>query len=166
MAENLIVEILGPDGAQAGAGETGRLTITDLRNYATPLIRYDIGDYAEVGPPCSCGRSLPTLRRVLGRERNLILMPDGTRHWPLVGFHKFREIAPIVQYQFIQDSRESIEMRLVVERMLDDAEESALRALVQTALGFDFAIRFVYFDGEIPAAPGGKFEEFVCQLPQ
>jgi phenylacetate-CoA ligase len=106
------------------------------------------------------------LRRILGRERNLILMPDGTRHWPLVGFHKFRDIAPVIQYQFIQHTRESIELRLVTERPLDSAEEERLRRLVQKALGHPFAVAFVYFDGKIPPAKSGKFEEFVCLVTQ
>jgi phenylacetate-CoA ligase len=166
MAENLIVEVLDADGAPCREDETGRLVITDLRNKATPLIRYDIGDYGEVGPPCPCGRGLPTLRRILGRERNLILMPDGTRHWPLVGFHKFREIAPVTQYQFIQHTRENIELRLVTERPLGGEDEDRLRRLVQKALGHPFALQFVYFDGQIPPAKSGKFEEFVCLAAQ
>lgn len=163
MAENLIVEVLNSDGDACREGETGRLVITDLRNLATPLIRYDIGDYGEVGPPCPCGRGLPTLSRILGRERNLILMPDGTRHWPLVGFHHFRDIAPVTQYQFIQHTRETIEVRLVTERGLTHDDEDRLRTAIQTALGHPFELQFVYFTDRIPPASSGKFEEFVCR---
>ncbi|HSZ74758.1 MAG TPA: hypothetical protein VK779_08055, partial [Rhizomicrobium sp.] len=140
----------------------GRVVLSDLHNFATPMIRYDIGDYAEVGGPCPCGRGLPTLKRVLGRERNLILMPDGTRHWPLVGFARFRDVAPIVQYQFIQQSREEIEVRLVAETPLSAEQEANLKSVIQEALGHPFALRFTYFEGQIPRAANGKFEEFVC----
>lgn len=163
MAENLIVEVLDEDGVSAGGEKAGRVVITDLNNFATPLIRYDIGDYAETGPPCSCGRGLPTLKRILGRERNLILMPEGTRHWPLVGFHKFREIAPILQYQMIQQDREHIELRLVVERDLTAEEQVNLTAHVQTSLGYPFALTLSYFSGRIPNGANGKFEEFLCR---
>lgn len=163
MAENLIVEILNENGEPAGPRENGRVVLTDLNNFATPLVRYDIGDYAESGPSCSCGRGLPTLKRILGRERNLIRMPDGSRHWPLVGFHKFREIAPITQYQMIQEDHEHIELRLVIERALTPDEESNLTAHVQTALGHPFALRLTYFAGKIPAGANGKFEEFICR---
>ena len=44
-------------------GEIGRLVVTRLHHFATPLLRYDIGDYAEVGDACPCGRGLPVLRR-------------------------------------------------------------------------------------------------------
>jgi phenylacetate-CoA ligase len=161
MAENLIVEVLTEDGHRAGDGETGRVVLTDLNNFATPLIRYDIGDYAQAGPPCSCGRGLPTLKRILGRQRNLILMPDGSRHWPLVGFHKFRALAPVVQYQMVQEGRARILLKLVTERPLATGEENNLIAHVQTSLGHPFEIRLAYFDGRIPAGANGKFEEFV-----
>jgi phenylacetate-CoA ligase len=163
MAENLIVEIVDVNGICTGEGETGRIVITDLNNFATPLIRYDIGDYAQIGSACPCGRGLPTLKRILGRERNLILMPDGSRHWPLVGFHKFREIAPIIQYQMIQQDREQVELRLVVERPLTAREERNLTIHVQTSLGHPFSLNICYFDAQIPAGPNGKFEEFVCR---
>jgi len=164
MAENLMVEVLNGDGTACGEGETGRVVATDLRNFATPLIRYDIGDIAEVGPPCRCGRGLPTLSRIFGRERNLVLLPDGTRHWPRVGFCHFREIAPVMQYQFIQDGRETIELRLVTERPLNAHEEAGLTARVQKTLGFDFAVHFTYFPERLPPGANGKFEEFVCRV--
>jgi phenylacetate-CoA ligase len=163
MAENLIVEILDKNGSAAAPGNGGRVVVTDLNNFATPLIRYDIGDYAEAGPACSCGRGLPTIKRILGRERNLILMPDSSRHWPLVGFHKFREIAPILQYQLIQEDREHIELRLVVERPLTAQEKEKIVAHVQASLGYLFALRLTYFSEKIPAGANGKFEEFLCR---
>jgi phenylacetate-CoA ligase len=165
MAEALIVEVVDGSGRTCKEGEVGRVVITGLHNFATPLIRYDIGDYAEVAGPCPCGRGLPTLRRILGRERNLIVMPDGTRHWPLVGFHRFHEIAPIRQYQLIQNDRERIEVRLVSDAPPSPAQEAALRAVIQQALGHPFALTFTYFAAEIPRGPGGKFEEFVCRVP-
>jgi phenylacetate-CoA ligase len=163
MSESVIVEVLGEGGEPCGEGEVGRVTVTDLHNFATPLVRYDIGDMAEAGGACACGRGLPTLRRILGRERNLILMPDGRRHWPLVGFAGFRDVAPVEQYQLIQHNREEIEVRLVATRPVTEAEEAGLGNVIRGALGHPFSLRFVYFDGEIPRSAGGKFEEFVCR---
>jgi phenylacetate-CoA ligase len=164
MCENLIVEILDADGLPAAEGATGRVVITDLHNYATPILRYEIGDYAERGGPCRCGRGLATIRRILGRERNLVLMPDGTRRYPLVGFMRFREVAPVLQYQFVQHAVEQLEMRLVTQTPLDAKQESDLAEIVRKALGFSFALRFTYFPDRIPRAPSGKFEEFICRV--
>jgi phenylacetate-CoA ligase len=164
MAESVLVEVLDDGGRPCRPGEVGRLVVTDLHNLGTPLLRYDIADFAEAGGACPCGRGLPTLRRIVGRERNLILMPDGTRHWPLTGMHGFRDVAPISQYQLIQDRRESMELRLVCETPLTRLQESDLVAMVQKALGHPFEIRLAYFPDRLPLGPNGKFEEFSCGL--
>ncbi len=165
MAESHIVEVVDERGQACREGEIGRVVVTDLDNFATPLVRYDIGDFAEVGGPCPCGRGLdPTLRRIVGRKRNLILMPDGSRHWPHVGYKRFRDVAPISQYQFIQVARETIEVRLVSERPIAAEEEEALRAIMRASLGFAFELPFTYWQGRLPLDANGKFEEFVCRI--
>ena len=164
MAESVIVELLREDGSLCDEGETGRMVITDLHNFATPMIRYDIGDYAEAGPPCPCGRGLPTLKRVVGRERNLLRLADGRRHWPLLGGHHFREVAPVRQFQAIQHDFGRIEMRLVCERALTADEEVGLRTMIVKALGHDFTIDLAYFVDRLPTGANGKFEEFVCRI--
>jgi phenylacetate-CoA ligase len=164
MAESLIVEVLDESGRPCRDGEIGRVVVTDLHNFATPLLRYDLGDVAEAAGQCSCGRGLPTLRRVLGRARNLMVMPNGERVWPHLGTQRFREIAAILQYQFIQHDREAIEARFVAATPLTQDQEERMRKLLQNALGHPFAIRFTYFDNEIPRGPGGKFEQFICKV--
>lgn len=165
IAESVIVEVVDDSGAPCRPGEIGRILVTDLQNFATPMIRYDIGDHAEVGGPCPCGRGLPVLTRILGRERNLIRMPDGTRHWPLTGYDHFREIAGVRQYQFIQLDRETVEVRLVTDAPLTPAQKAALRDHIQATLGHPFALRFVFFESRLPIPSSGKFEEFVCLIP-
>ncbi|MBI4808955.1 MAG: phenylacetate--CoA ligase family protein [Nitrosomonadales bacterium] len=160
-SESLIVEVLDEDGRQCQPGEIGRVVITDLHNFATPIIRYEIRDYAEVGPTCSCGRGLPTLSRIMGRRRNMVVFPDGRRHWPLIGAHSYREVADILQYQAIQHSLEDIEIRLVVDEPLSKTQEARLTELAQQALGHPFPLRFTYSIEELPKTKGGKFEEFI-----
>ncbi len=63
-SEVCFVEILKEDGRPCGPGETGRIVATPLHNFAMPLLRYAVGDFAEVGPPCPCGRGLPVVRRI------------------------------------------------------------------------------------------------------
>jgi len=164
MSENVLVELLAADGRRCAPGESGRVVVTALHNFAMPLIRYDLDDCAEAGGPCPCGRGLPTIARVLGRTRNMLRLPDGTQRWPLVGFARYRELAPIRQYQFVQRSREEIEARFVADRPLTGEEEARLSQVIQTALGHPFRLTFSYFDGEIPRGPGGKFEEFVSMI--
>lgn len=163
-SESLIVEVLDDRGHACQPGETGRVVITDLHNFATPLIRYEIRDYAEVGAPCPCGRGLPTLARIMGRRRNMVVLPDGSKHWPLIGAYRFREVADIRQYQAIQHTLNDVEIRLRVEQPLSATQEARLAALIHTALGHPFPLRFTYFEQELPRTQGGKFEEFISRV--
>ncbi|MBE0625691.1 MAG: phenylacetate--CoA ligase family protein [Burkholderiales bacterium] len=164
MAESLIVEVLNERDDACSPGQIGRVVVTDLQNFATPLIRYDLGDYAEAAEACPCGRGLPTLQRILGRRRNMARLPDGRLLWPGIGGLRYREIAPIRQFQFIQRELETIEVRLVSDAPLCANEEQQIGDLVRKALDFPFELQFVYFSEQIPRGPGGKFEEFVCEL--
>jgi len=160
-SESLLVEVLGDADQPCRPGEVGRVVVTDLHNFATPIIRYDIRDYAEAGPVCPCGRGLPTLARILGRQRNMIVLPNGHRSWGMAGLHQFREIAVILQYQIVQHSLEDVEVRLVTPAALTPGQESRLKSVIREAMGHPFPLRFSYFEGELPGTRSGKFEEVV-----
>src|SRR3546814_2899792 len=81
-SENVLLEVVDDDGRPCRPGEIGRVLITSLHNFATPLIRYELGDYAEVGAPCACGRGLPVIRRIVGRQRNRLAPPERTTVFP------------------------------------------------------------------------------------
>lgn len=162
MAEGYIVEVLDENGRPCDPGEIGRLVVTDLHNLAMPLVRYDTSDYAEVGPACGCGRGLPTLRRILGRERNMVNI-NGHRHWPLYGFDHFPEIVPTIrQYQLIQHALDAIEVKLFSLVPPDEQQQQALRRVICDTLGHEFTISFTLLSERMPAAKSGKFEEFLC----
>ena len=67
-SEAIIVEVLDDQGRPCRDGEIGRVVATPLFNLAGPLIRYEIGDFAEAGGMCECMRSLPMLKRIAGRR--------------------------------------------------------------------------------------------------
>ena len=161
--ENLLVEVLDDHGRPCAPGQIGRVVLSSLHNFAMPLIRYEILDYAEVGLACSCGRGLPVLARILGRRRNMLSLPNGDKRWPLTGSYEYRAIAPIRQYQLVQKSLEEIEARLVAERPLSAAEEERLRAVIVKWLQHPFRVGFVYLN-EFPKTAGGKFEEFISEV--
>lgn len=162
-AESVLVEILDDTGRPAEPGEVGRVVISTLHNYATPLLRYEIGDYAEVGLPCACGRGLPTLRRIVGRRRNMLTLPNGEKRWPRCGYDQFMDIVPVRQLRLIQRALRTIDAEIVTERPLTESEIAALVGVVREALGHPFEIRLVYVS-EIPRGPGGKFEEFLSAI--
>ena len=161
-SENLLLEIVDANGRACAPGECGRVLITTLQNFAMPLIRYEIGDYAVAGGPCACGRSLPVLARILGRRRNMLRLPDGSQHWPSFPEDRWAGIAPIGQLQVVQTAPDRIVVRVNAARALTAQETASLAAVFGDTLKFPYRI-----DIE-PVAPfrrGAKFEDFISELP-
>ncbi|MFC1826894.1 phenylacetate--CoA ligase family protein [Thermodesulfobacteriota bacterium] len=162
-AENLFVEVVDEQGQPCKTGEVGRVLLTTLHNFAMPLIRYEIGDYAKVGGLCSCGRTLPVLSQIMGRQRNMLVFPDGRKTWPANGLVTGREDLPFRQFQLVQKSLDRIEARLVTERQFTPEEEKRLTIILQEALRHPFTIDVIYLEN-IPRSKGGKFEDFISEV--
>ncbi len=162
-SEIVYVEILDDEDRPCEPGQTGRVVVTPLHNLVTPLIRYEVGDFAEVGPPCPCGRGLPVINQILGRVRNMLLYPDGKRIWPILSSGAFAEIEVIEQHQVVQKTLEKLEIRLVARRSLTTEESDALRNTICNKLGYPFDIAFSYHD-KIERSKGGKFEDFKSEV--
>ncbi len=163
-SENVLLEVVDGEGRACAPGEIGRVLVTCLHNFAMPLIRYELGDLAEVGPACPCGRGLPVLRRVMGRYRNLVQLPSGVRRWPRMGFEYLDAIGPIELIQLVQRSLQDVHVRLVVRSPLTAAQTAALTAHIHTSLGHPFNLSFEEV-AEIRSPVNGKIEHFISELP-
>lgn len=162
-AEGIYLEVLREDGSPCGPGETGRVVITPLHNFAMPLLRYEIGDYAEVGEPCPCGRGLPVLKRIAGRVTNMAVDPTGRRFWPGLRASFLTRIAPFRQLRLVQHDVATIELCYVLERDLTTEEQAAASRALADMLGYPFRVRFSRVPS-LPRGPGGKYEDFVSLL--
>ncbi|WP_341703435.1 AMP-binding protein [Ferrovibrio sp.] len=168
--EAMLVEILDADGRECRPGETGRVVLTSLHNFAAPLIRYEIGDLATRGRTCACGRTLPVIERILGRQRNMLRYPDGSARWPSLSetgfaavFAQAGDMPPVQQFQLVQHSLARIEARLVTARPYTAAEEALLADYLHGEFGPHWQIDFSYPDA-IARGPTGKFEDFLSHV--
>jgi len=165
-SEGTYIEVVDSDGDPCQPGEIGRVLVTPLHNFAMPLIRYDIGDYAEVGDPCPCGRTLPVLNKIIGREQDMVTLPNGEQRWTLLSagnIESFMAIAPVHQYQFVQKDLNTIEVRLAVKRDLTEEEGDKIKDWVAGKLGHPFNV-FITIVEDIPRTASGKYQDFVSEL--
>jgi phenylacetate-CoA ligase len=164
--EFLYVEILGPDGSESEIGEVGRVIATDLHNYATPLVRYDTGDFAEVAGRCPCGRSGKTLRRVMGRRRNLMRLPDGRVTWPRLGylFRSLERMFPARQFQVVQTQVDKIIVNTYMTESPSQEMERIFAATFCDMVDAHIRVEFVYHDAPLSRGTGCKYEDFRCLL--
>lgn len=155
-AERVVVEVLRDDGSPCAPGETGRIVVTDLHNFATPILRYDIGDLAEVGGPCPCGRALPVLDRIVGRVRDMLVYPDGKTTYPVFTV-ACREAARYQDLQLVQLTPGRLRARVVPNGELDG---QALISAIRGVFGHPFDVEIELVE-EIARTTAGKLEEFI-----
>ena len=164
-SETILVEVLDADNRPCAPGETGRVVVTPLHNFAMPLLRYEIGDQAEVGVPCPCGRGLPVLNQIVGRTVDALTLPSGQKRYTRVGHNRISKIVAVLEYQVIQRSLERIEVLMVLGDQLSADEDTEIRAALADELGSEFRIDLTFCD-TIPRTPAGKLRPFLSDLPR
>jgi len=162
-AEAVHVEVLRDDDTPCGPGEIGRVVITTLQEFLRPLIRYEVGDYAEVvRDDLADPITLPRLGRVMGRERTMILLPDGRRVWPHFEFAPLLSIGGLRKWQLVQHADLSITARVVGNGALGAVLQARIVDVIRSALpGVQVRIEQVE---DIPRTARGKFLELVSEV--
>jgi phenylacetate-CoA ligase len=162
-SEIVHVEILDENHRPCEPGQTGRVVVTPLHNVATPLIRYEVGDFAEAGAPCPCGRGLPVIKQVFGRVRNMLHYPNGNQVWPNFGWEDIYVNDSVKRFQVIQKTLEKIEVRLVCRSPLNGGDEDLIRQRLRKTLEYPFEIDITYHE-TLERSRSGKFEDFKSEL--
>jgi phenylacetate-CoA ligase len=163
-AEHVIVEIVDEEGRAVAPGKLGRVIVTTLHNRVMPLIRYEIGDYAFAAENgCRCGRTLPCIGNVGGRDINLFIDSDGKRFTPWPLFRPLLEREWIRQDQIVQRGTDRFVVRYVGDRTLTPEDEADFHRHFATILKSPASIEFERHD-KIARAPSGKFMMALCEL--
>ena len=140
-AEQLLIEVLDDEGRTVPEGEEGNVVVTDLYNYGMPFIRYTNGDRAVAGfAECSCGRGLPLLRKVVGRQLDVIQTPDGRRVPGEFFPHLIKDFPAVRQFQVVQETPELVKLLVVAHAQLSAADRARLTGEIRQVLGP--AVRF------------------------
>lgn len=138
---NAIVEVVDESGQPCAEGQTGRVLVTGLHQWASPALRYDIGDLAAWHALCTCGAQVPSLSNLLGRRRGLIRAPSGQRYFVRLSAADWLDIAPVREFRFVQDSLHEVRIELVVAQPLSGAQRAAVVAMLEQRVSPEF--RFV-----------------------
>jgi len=154
-----IIEVVGEDNKSVLPGETGKVIVTNLFNYAMPFLRYQIGDMATLGSErCKCGNILPTLEKIHGRIFEHLILEDGTvvegmYFIQLLGVYCNK--GSIDQFQVIQKDYNDIKIK-VVSNSLDQNEIKELNQKIRLVMGQNCNIEWDYVD-QIEKTPSGKY---------
>ncbi len=160
-AESVLVEIVDETGRPVAEGESGRLVVTPFASTAMPLIRYDQGDVVVRGGACKCGRCLPTIAAISGRERSAFIHPDGRRILRDLPFEAYRLIGA-ARIQVAQVAATRFEVRYTPRDWTTPRDEAAFVAIFRGLYFAEAQLTFVEM-ADLPVSPSGKFMSNVVE---
>jgi phenylacetate-CoA ligase len=156
-----------PEGPAMSDGQPNRIILTSLTNTAMPFIRYDIGDLGiPMDDPCACGNSWPGLKRIIGRDTDIVRTAAGRN---LVAHHfnnVLRVQDGIDEFQVRQKERSSITLSLVVnDSFRRKSDETVIRLALQDLLGEGTSLDINYVN-ELPIPSSGKRRYIISQVAE
>jgi len=149
------VDVIDANDEPVDAGEKGELIISNLFNKATVLLNYRMGDLAvKGGNDCPCGRTLPMINELIGKIDDVVSLPNGhqltRRSFNMV----FLERKDIYQYQIIQESLDTVVMKVVTPRKDIDVFSRELKRDLRLILPPEVAVGIECVDHVKPEKSG------------
>ena len=156
------IEFVNDEGKAVSPGEPGRLICTGYTNRAMPLIRYDIGDTGILSyETCSCGRSFPVIKKIIGRTDDILIMEDGREVGRLDPV--FKGLKSIKEAQIIQEDYSQITLNIVPDDDFNEKDGHAVVAELKKRLGENVHIEINIVD-EIKRTKSGKFRSVISKV--
>ena len=164
-ADALFVEFIRDD-KPVPPGEYGEVVVTDFFNEAMPLIRYRTGDIGRArSGACPCGRTLPRMELSVGRELEMLRLPDGRLLHPEVFTppHGDPLFHWVERFRIIHESPRRLRVQVVTAPdRLEDVRRRFI-GLIHREIGDGFSVD-VEGVSDIPRDPSGKLRYFVSQV--
>ena len=163
-AEDIIVEIVNPNGKSLPPGESGEIVVTHLATEDFPFIRYRTGDIGILDTNiCSCGRGLPMLKEIQGRSTDFLTAQDGTIMHGLALIYILRDLPQIRAFKIVQESLDLTNVYIVSENGLSQEIREKIVLEFRNRLGKNVKISVLEV-AEISAEKSGKFRYVVSKV--
>jgi phenylacetate-CoA ligase len=159
---NVVVEIA--EGLHEVEGKKlGRVLVTHLHSYATPFIRYDMGDLALLKECCPCGHDGPAIHSLYGRVTNALKRRDGTLSAFLIRGHELQEIVEFTEFRVRQVGLDAIIIEIGGRETLTPEEITNVVTFLKARAGDDFKID-VIARAAIDWGDSIKKQSFRCEV--
>lgn len=159
MTPHVVVEILNDHNEEVEPGQTGRVVLTGLDNFTTPMLRYEVGDLAVKGmlENCSCGLGLPILEEIIGRLTEFLLTPSGKFITVQTVVRVLKHFPEIEQFKVIQIDADLYRLIYISPKNQLDIREREIRKMFEEIFGEPLRFEFEKVK-ELPKAKTGKFQ--------
>ena len=137
---------------------------TSYYNSAFPLIRYDTGDTCKLyenGFKCKCGRKSRTIKEIIGRSDDYLMLSNGSRIGRVSSV--FKPLLSVKEAQIYQNKVDSAQFRIVKDKNYSEKDEQILKDQIIEKLGEDFIFEIVYVDS-IAKTKSGKLKLVINEV--
>jgi phenylacetate-CoA ligase len=163
-AEDLVVEVVAPDGRPQPPGTPGEIVVTHLASAEFPFVRYRTGDIGVLDDsPCACGRGLPCLRELQGRSTDFVVAADGTVMHGLALIYVMRDLPGVRSFKVTQQTRQLTSVDVVPGPGFEPASVEAIVTGFKRRLGEGVEIRVRLADAIAPEK-SGKYRYIVSHV--
>ena len=141
--------------------------MTSFINYATPIVRYKIGDQVKMDSKLDYLNSFQNeclIENIIGRAGDFLYTSDGAKiRSILVAWLADGLEADISHYQFVQKSLKEMMVNLVVEDSYTKEDEMTILKRTRKMFGDDINIHFNYMDS-VPKEKSGKIRLIINEV--
>jgi phenylacetate-CoA ligase len=163
-AEHILVETVGPDGAEVPPGEAGEIVVTHLATPGFPFIRYRTGDVGvREATACPCGRGLPVLREVRGRTTDFLTAASGASVHALALIYVIRDLPGVRKFRIVQEALNDLRLLVVRDPDFEPSVLPEVERQFRARLGAGLQVRVEFVD-DIPALSSGKHRYVINRL--
>jgi phenylacetate-CoA ligase len=163
-AEDIVVELLDADGRRVPDGTPGEIVVTHMATQEFPFLRYRTGDVAVAhGAACACGRGLPLLKEIQGRQTDFVVAADGTVMHGLALIYILRDLPGLESFKIVQESVARTTVLLHAGAAFDRTRAAEVVERFQRRLGRSVEVD-VQFVNHIDAEASGKFRYVVSHV--
>lgn len=135
----------------------GKILVTLLTNYSMPLIRYEIGDTAELlTGSCKCGFASLRLKNVTGRTTDHFSLSDGTIIHGEYFTHLFYFRDWVDRFQVVQEEYELVKCIVQLSKKPNIIEIRQITSDIKAVMGSDCRVSFKFVK-KINPSPSGKY---------
>ena len=162
------VEIVDNNNIPVPDGALGKVLVTVLHSFSSPIIRYELGDIAcKSSKGCGCGVNLSCLENIVGRTSDVVLTPDGQSYHSIIFYYLIKDFTEkfggIKQFKVRQSALDRLEFHLVLAGQSRRVAESYIEKQVRDKFGREMKSEFFYHD-YLKREKSGKLLDFETLL--
>jgi phenylacetate-CoA ligase len=160
-----LLELLNDDGNDAKPGEIANVIATGWGNKAFPLIRYNTGDnmILALDQNCPCGRNGRIIEKIIGRDEDFIITPEGRKIGRLD--FVFKPVDTVDESQIIQESLNQILVKVVPMPGYSEHDEQLIKKMIIEYIGTSMNIRIEKVKS-IERSANGKIRYVISKVIQ